>query len=81
MDHTNAFDRWLELPGVRRQSFIVDASVESRDTLLGCWHAVASVFGDQARPEHAITLLPLVLQRADDARRQARESGADRTGA
>lgn len=81
MDLTNSFDHWLELPGVRRQSFIVDASVEARDTLVGCWHAANSVFGDSAKPEHALMLLPLVLQRADAARRQARETPADQTDA
>ena len=74
-DHTDDFDRWLALPGVQRRTSIVEASVDARDTLKGCWHAVRSVFGTDARPEHALTLLPLVLARADAARR--RSPGAD----
>ena len=68
MDATDEFDRWLELPGVQRRTSIRDASVDARDTLLGCWRAVRSVFGDAAKPEHALTLLPIVLNRADASR-------------
>lgn len=72
MDLTNSFDHWLERPGVQRKTFIVDSAVEARDTLEGCWHAVQSVFGKGATPDQALTLLAIVLPRADAARQQSR---------
>lgn len=79
MNSTNRFDHWLDRPGVQRQTFIRDASIEARDTLDGAWAAVQCVFGSQARPEHALTLLPLVLQRADAARQALRSELAAQT--
>ncbi len=73
-DATNAFDRWVSQSGVQRQTFLRDASVDCRDTLDGCWKAVQSIFGDKATPDLALTLLPLVLERADAARRQASDA-------
>lgn len=78
-DTTDAFDHWLMLPGVSRQSTVVDASVEVRDTLKGMWLAAQSVFGEQARPEHAISLLSIALARKDAAdQRRTDELGARR---
>jgi hypothetical protein len=79
MNGTNEFDHWLERPGVRQKTFTVDAGIEARDTLQGCWLMAKSVFGDQARPEHAITLLPLLLDRADARRQSAQAAAAART--
>jgi hypothetical protein len=78
-DATDEFDRWLSRSGVQKQTFLRDASVDSRDTLEGCWHAVRSIFGDNATPELALTMLPIVLRRADEARRQRRDEIEART--
>lgn len=42
-----------------------DSAIELTDTLDACRAAVMSVFGDQAKPEHALALLPLLIERAD----------------
>ncbi len=71
MDSTNSFDHWLDRPGVRSKTSLVDATVMARDTLQGCWYAVQSVYGKEAKPEHALMLLPIVLNRADAARQRS----------
>lgn len=64
MDIDNPFDRKLDAakrmpPGFR------EAFTDTTDTLDFCWAAARSVFGAKARPEHALALLPVFLQRAD----------------
>lgn len=65
----NPFDKKLEankrMPGWYRAAF-----VDITDTLDFCWAAAQSVFEDAARPEHALQLLPLFLERADAERRR-----------
>lgn len=46
------------------------AAVEANDTLEICWASARSVFGNEAKPEHAIALLPIVLKRADEKYQQ-----------
>lgn len=47
-----------------------DAAIHTIDTLDLAWKGVQAVFEKDAKPEHALTLLPLLLQRADEERRQ-----------
>lgn len=65
----NPFDKKLEankrMPGWYRSAF-----VDITDTLDFCWAAAQAVFEKSARPEHAIALLPLFLERADAERRR-----------
>ena len=81
MDIDNPFDRRLENvkrmpPGMR------SASIDLTDTLDLCWAAAQAVFGKAARPEHALQLLPMFMQRAasEDQRQQA-EARAQTAGA
>ncbi len=50
-----------------------DAAIELGDTLDLCWAAAQAVFGAKARPEHALTLLPMFMQRADAKRQQLQD--------
>ena len=75
MKHPNPFDTKLDVsPALtedRRSAF-----TEVTDTLDFCWAAAQAVFGQDARPEHGLALLPTFLQRADAARQQLRLAGA-----
>lgn len=58
-----------------------DALGEVTETLEFMWSATQAVFGDKARPEHAISLLPYALDAlevrrllAEDVAKQARSS-------
>ncbi len=46
------------------------AAIELTDTLDLCWAAAQAVFEKQAKPEHAIALLPMFMERSDAKRRQ-----------
>jgi len=48
------------------------AATEAVDTLDLAWKGVKAVFEEQAKPEHALMLLPVFLARAD-AERQRRQ--------
>jgi hypothetical protein len=69
-DSLDEFDKWLALPGVRRSGTLVDSATDVRDTLRGAWHAVRSVFGEKATPEHALSVLPEMLRERELARRR-----------
>lgn len=70
----NPFDTAIT---VRKQmpATIRDAAIELTDTLDLCWAAARAVFEKQAKPEHAIALLPMFMQRSD-AKRQQQEAEA-----
>jgi len=80
MKQDNPFDRKIELQK-SMPAFNRDAAVELTDTLDLCWVAAQSVFGKKALPEHALTLLPMFMQRADAKRQQALAQHAERMGA
>lgn len=63
------FDRRLALQK-RTPEEIADATIELADTLKLCWAAAQSAFDKEARPEHALALLPMVMQRADEKHQQ-----------
>ncbi len=69
MQTNNPFDRKIELQK-GMPSFVRDAAIELTDTLDLCWAAVQAVFEDSATPEHALTLLPMFMTRADEKRQQ-----------
>ncbi len=58
-----------------------DALGEVTETLEFMWSATQAVFGDQARPEHAIALLPFAMDALEvrrlleDAAKQAKRKG------
>ena len=66
----NPFDAKLEAQR-KMPDWTRDAAIELTDTLDLCWAAARAVFEKEARPEHALTLLPLFMARAD-AKRQSR---------
>ena len=72
----NPFDDKLEAQGNRIPDSIAVAAIEMNDTLDIAWASARSVFGTKAKPEHAVMLLPLLLQRAD-AERSRRQSELD----
>lgn len=49
---------------------IRNASVYVTDTLDLAWKAVQAVFEEAAKPEHAIALLPVLLEQAATERRE-----------
>ena len=69
MKENNPFDRKIELQKGMPDS-IKDAAIELTETLDLCWATAASVFEDKAQPEHALTLLPMLIERADAKRQQ-----------
>lgn len=62
------FDQAVSRQGI--PTHFRDASVELNDTLEICWASAQSVFGTNAKPEHAINLLPLYMARADAKHRE-----------
>jgi hypothetical protein len=69
MKENNPFDRKIEVQKGMSAS-IKDAAIELTDTLDLCWAAAMAVFEDKAQPEHALTLLPMFMERADAKRQQ-----------
>ena len=68
MNSLDAFDKAISRRGIPEH--FKKAAVELNDTLVLCWASAQAVFGDQARPEHAISLLPQYMERADAKDRQ-----------
>lgn len=77
MKTRNPFDTKIELQKQMPTS-VRNAAVELTDTLDLCWAAAQAVFETKAKPEHALALLPMFMERADAKRRQ--EEAAWRTG-
>lgn len=79
-DSATRFDKLLtsqkRMPEEVKASAILFA-----DTLDLCWAAAQAVFEKQAKPEHAIAMLPWVMQRADDERRLEEARLLSNTGA
>lgn len=76
----NPFDKRLEaqrrtLPGTMR-----DAAIRVTDTLDVAWAAVQAVFEKQAKPEHALMLLPHFLARADAELQRRLDEARAQTG-
>jgi hypothetical protein len=69
MKAENPFDKKIEF-SKKMPSHFSDAAIELTDTLDLCWAAAQAVFEDKAAPEHALTLLPLFMERADEKHRQ-----------
>lgn len=78
MKAKNPFDLKLEIEKQMPPS-IRDAAIELTDTLDLCWAAAQAVFEKQARPEHAIALLPMFMERSDAKRRQEESEDSGRT--
>ncbi len=72
MRKDNPFDKALAAQDGRIPDSLHSAAVETTDTLDLCWNAVRAVFGAKARPEHALSLLPVFIERAAEKRRQLR---------
>lgn len=59
MELDNPFDRAL---AVRRPApHVADALIRTNDTLQFAWDSARSVFGIDARPEHAVAICGLML--------------------
>lgn len=69
MKMKNPFDTKLEAQK-RIPTSIRDSAIELTDTLDLCWAAARAVFEKDAVPEHALALLPMVIERADARRQQ-----------
>lgn len=80
MKEDNPFDRKIELQKTM-PAFNRNAAIELTETLDLCWAAAQSVFGKKAAPEHALTLLPMFIERADAKRQQALAQHAERMAA
>lgn len=80
MKTKNPFDTKLEAQKKMPDS-IRDAAIELTDTLDLCWAAAQAVFERRATPEHALALLPIFMQRADEKRQQASAQHAERMAA
>lgn len=81
MEKPHPFNEWLDRKTVRAKTSVANSAPEIRDMLEGAWKAAQSVFGKAARPEHAITMLPIFLARADAERQRLRDEIAARTTA
>lgn len=79
MKDDNPFDKKLALPSVRRTTSIANSAPFVVDTLELAWAGVRSVFDEQAKPEHALILLPILLQRADEERQRLRDEAGSQT--
>lgn len=65
----NPFDRKIQVQKLMPES-IKDAAIELTDTLDLCWAAAQAVFEKRAKPEHALALLPMFMERSDAKRQQ-----------
>jgi hypothetical protein len=70
MKSKNPFDTKIEVQR-NMPPFIRAAAIELTDTLDLCWAAAQAVFEVGAKPEHALALLPMFMERADAKRQQA----------
>ncbi len=64
MKTENPFDRKIKL-NQNKCVFHTDAAIELTDTLDLCWAAAQAVFEKKAKPEHALALLPMFMERGD----------------
>jgi hypothetical protein len=69
----NPFDKKIALPQVQRMTSVVNTVPFVVDTLELAWAGAQSVFEKQAKPEHALMLLPILLQRIDAERQRLRD--------
>jgi hypothetical protein len=69
MKTDNPFDRKIEASKGMPAHFR-DAAIELTDTLDVCWAAARAVFDQDAKPGHAIALLPMFMTRADEKQKQ-----------
>lgn len=69
MEKNNPFDRGLEAK-TKTPTSVRTAATHTTDVLELAWLACQAVFRAQAKPEHALTLLPVFLARADAERQQ-----------
>lgn len=69
MDFTNEFDKKVSRPGTPEH--FQRGATETNDTLELAWASVRCIFGEQAKPEHALELLPIMLRQAEARYRQA----------
>lgn len=63
MQADNAFDRTLEINRDRIPADVRDAAIFIVDTLDLAWKGAQAVFENEAKPEHAISILGAVLDR------------------
>ena len=64
METDNPFDKKMELWGNSLPDSMKDAAVYVTDTLDLAWASAQAVFEDQAKPEHALKILELMLSEA-----------------
>lgn len=76
----NPFDLKIEVQKQMPAS-IRDAAIELTDTLDLCWAAAQAVFEGKAKPEHALELLPMFMERVDAKRLQQEREYHERTAA
>ena len=76
----NPFDKKLEAQARTMPDSVRDASIHVTDTLDIAWAAVQAVFERRATPEHALTLLPLLLTRIDAERQRLQDEAAAQMG-
>jgi hypothetical protein len=68
MKKDNLFD--IRIGAKKMPEHFRDAAIELTDTLDLCWAAAQAVFETEAKPEHALALLPQFMARADEKNRQ-----------
>lgn len=73
---TDPFDEHLDRRAVKRMTSVVSTAPYVVDVLKLAWAGARSSFGEQARPEHALMLLPHLLAAAEAERREIRSAGA-----
>lgn len=72
MQADNPFDRKIDAQQAYLPAHVRNAAIDTVAHLDLCWAAIQAVFEDRATPEQAIALVPIVMQRADALRQQAR---------
>jgi len=69
----NPFDAMHEAQKARIPQSIRDAAIDVTDTADLCWAGARAVFGPRAKPEQALAMLAMVMQRAEETRRSIRD--------
>lgn len=81
MKDNNPFDRLVDAPSVRRQTSVATSARHTVDMLNLAWAGAQAVFEKHAKPEHAIALLPILIQAAAAERQRLQDEIAARNAA
>lgn len=79
MQEKNPFDTAIRVQ-TQMPAHLRNAAIHTTDTLDLAWKAAQAVFEGKAKPEHALTLLPVFLEQAEAERQRRSIPSGGETG-